>query len=648
MITSRTVEKIMDATRIEDVVREFVQLKTRGVNLLGLCPFHPEKTPSFTVSPSKNLFKCFGCGKGGDAIAFLKEHEGFTYPEALRWLAARYHIEVEELEDKRAEDPEEQLKDQLYVVNQYARDYYVQQMWDTDEGKSIGLSYFKGRGFREAILRRFELGYAPPGGQSFALHAVQQGFKPDTLQKAGLVTQRNRDFFRDRVMFTIHSLSGKPVAFAGRVMGQSQGPKYINSPETAVYHKSNSLFGLYFARPSIIKQDECYLVEGYTDVLALAQEGFENVVASSGTSLTPEQIRLIKRFTQNLTILYDGDLAGLKAAMRGLDLVLEQDMNVRIVMLPEGEDPDSFLFKSGYEAFAAYLEREKKDFILFKAQMLGAGNTMDPVGRTALIRDLVHSLARIVDPIKRSSYTKSCAERLHVDEALLIREVNKELTARLQKDRHQGASPLPSTSDPEETSIPAASPLETTGHQGFAQEQDLIRILVLFSDKEIQVEDRRLTIASYFFEELDDEVLEEVDHAESRHFLLWAKSSWSRGQALSPGYFLQQEDPLVRQLALRFHTEEDSYSANWERRWQIVLHNQPVPDQNYIRDAIQALFRFKLKYLNHLCQINATRIREAFDQGDDEQLAHHLRFQEVLQQMRNTLASGQLNTTIIR
>ncbi|MCO6485021.1 MAG: DNA primase, partial [Saprospiraceae bacterium] len=259
----------MDATRIEDVVREFVQLKTRGVNLLGLCPFHPEKTPSFTVSPSKNLFKCFGCGKGGDAIAFLKEHEGFTYPEALRWLAARYHIEVEELEDKRAEDPEEQLKDQLYVVNQYARDYYVRQMWDTDEGKSIGLSYFKGRGFREAILRKYELGYAPPSGQSFSLQAVQQGFKPEILQKAGLVTQRNRDFFRDRVMFTIHSLSGKPVAFAGRVMGQSQGPKYINSPETPVYHKSNSLFGLYFARPSIIKQDECYLVEGYTDVLAL-------------------------------------------------------------------------------------------------------------------------------------------------------------------------------------------------------------------------------------------------------------------------------------------------------------------------------------------------------------------------------------------
>ena len=359
MITQKTIQEILDTVKVEDVVQEFVNLKRRGVNMIGLCPFHNEKTPSFTVSPGKNIYKCFGCGQGGDSVKFLMEHEQLSYPEALRYLANKYGIEIEETETTQEHREEQQLLDSLYLVNQYARDFYQDQLFNTDFGKSVGLNYFKERGFREETIKKFGLGFAPDKKDAFTLQATQDGYKTEVLKKLGLTTSYGKDFFQNRVLFTIHNLTGKVIGFGGRILVKNKkAPKYINSPETEIYNKSKVLYGAYFAKRAIRKKDECILVEGYTDVLSLHQAGIENVVASSGTSLTIDQIRLIKRYTPNIKILYDGDAAGIKAALRGLDLVLEQDLNVKVVLLPEGEDPDSYLQKVGSAAFETFIEEK--------------------------------------------------------------------------------------------------------------------------------------------------------------------------------------------------------------------------------------------------------------------------------------------------
>lgn len=648
MITQATVEKILDAVRIEDVVGDFVNLRKRGVNLLGLCPFHQEKTPSFNVTPARNIFKCFGCGKGGDAIAFLREHEGFSYPEALRYLAAKYKIEIEETAERTEQDPEDALKDQLFVASQFARDFFVHQLWETDEGKGIGLSYFKDRGFREAVIRKFELGYAPASGSSFSIHAVQQGFRPEVLQQGGLITAQHRDFFRDRVMFTIHGLSGKPVAFAGRIMGKVAGPKYINSPETPIYHKSNVLYGMFQARQAIRKHDNCYLVEGYTDVLSLVQEGIENVVASSGTALTPEQIRLIKRFTSNLTILYDGDAAGIKAALRGLELVLEQDMNVRVVMLPDGHDPDSYLAEAGPSRFQDYLSNESQDFILFKTRMLLDETREDPVGRARVIREIVDSIARVPDGLKRAEYTKSCAVRLGVDEAMLIREINVALAERMGKIRKDEAAThgVEGRATPEDDATIPSAPVKPALE--FAQELDLVRVLVSGGDRIIKLEDRTATVAEFVLEQLSSEDLADIAEASIRHFLLSMKQDHENGLLLGPDHFLKHPDHSIREMALAFLNQTSEYSENWEKRWQIVLHNQPLPDQNFARDAQLAVNRYLLKRMDQLCAINAKRIQEAHESGDEEQLAYYMQFQQNLLQLRNETALRELNTIILK
>ncbi|MEL7222049.1 MAG: DNA primase, partial [Bacteroidota bacterium] len=336
MIKANTVREILETARVEDVVGDFVNLKRRGTNLLGLCPFHGEKTPSFNVNPARNIYKCFGCGKGGDSVNFLMEHEQMSFPEALRWVANKYGIEIEEVELSPEQLAEQQLADSIYILNKFAMDFYQEQLFETDRGKSIGLSYFKKRGFREETIRKFGLGYAPRGGSVFLSAAELAGHKRSLLEDAGLV-KKGRDFFRDRVMFTIRNLSGKVVGFGGRILQKDvKAPKYINTPETEVYNKSKILFGAFEAKQAIRKQDECILTEGYTDVISLHQSGIENVVASSGTSLTVDQIRLIKRYTPNVKVLFDGDKAGIRAALRGIDLLLEQDINVKVCLLPEG------------------------------------------------------------------------------------------------------------------------------------------------------------------------------------------------------------------------------------------------------------------------------------------------------------------------
>jgi len=430
MIDHATIERILDAAEISDVISDFVTLRKRGVNMLGLCPFHNEKTPSFTVSPAKGIFKCFGCGKGGNSVNFIMEHENLTYPEALKWLAKKYHIEVVEQEES---DEEKQLKDEresMMIVSSFAQKFFTRFLWEENEGRTIGLSYFRERSFRDDILKKFDVGYAPDGKTPFTDAAQKEGYKIDFLEKTGLTIKRDdwlRDRFAGRVMFPIHNIAGRVIAFGGRILKEDKTTaKYLNSPESEIYHKSKVLYGIFQAKREISKSDKCYLVEGYTDVLSMHQAGIENVVASSGTALTSDQIRLIKRFTPNITIIYDGDEAGIKASLRGIDLVLEEGMNVKVLLLPDGEDPDSFAKKMGASGYLNYIKENETDFIQFKTRLLLKSTENDPVAKARLISDVIRSVAVIPDTITRSVYIKECSKLLSVNEEVLYAEVRKQ------------------------------------------------------------------------------------------------------------------------------------------------------------------------------------------------------------------------------
>jgi DNA primase len=430
MIDHATIERIIDAAEISDVVSDFVTLRKRGVNLLGMCPFHNEKTPSFTVSPAKGIFKCFGCGKAGNSVNFIMEHESLTYPEALKWLAKKYHIDVIEHEDTEEQKQLNDERESLMIVSGYAQKYFTRYLWEENEGRTIGLSYFRERSFRDDILKKFEVGFAPDGKTPFTEAAQKEGYKIDFLEKTGLTIKRDdwmRDRFAGRVMFPIHNLAGRVIAFGGRILKEDKNAaKYLNSPESEIYHKSKVLYGIFQAKREISKTDKCYLVEGYTDVLSMHQSGIENVVASSGTALTAEQIRLIKRFTPNVTIIYDGDEAGIKASLRGIDLVLEEGMNVKVLLLPTGEDPDSFAKKMGASGYLNYIKENETDFIQFKTRLLLKSTENDPVAKARLISDVIRSVAVIPDTITRSVYIKECSKLLDVNEDVLYNEVQKQ------------------------------------------------------------------------------------------------------------------------------------------------------------------------------------------------------------------------------
>lgn len=430
MIDHATIERIIDTAEITEVVSDFVTLRRRGVNLLGLCPFHNEKTPSFTVSPAKGIFKCFGCGKGGNSVNFIMEHENLTYPEALKWLAKKYHIEVVEHEDSEEEKQLNDERESLMIVSGFAQKYFTRFLWEENEGRTIGLSYFRERSFRDDTLKKFEVGYAPDGKTPFTEAAQKEGYQMDFLEKTGLSIKRDewvRDRFAGRVMFPIHNLAGRVIAFGGRILKENkETAKYLNSPESEIYHKSKIVYGIFQAKREISKTDKCYLVEGYTDVLSMHQAGIENVVASSGTALTSDQIRMIKRFTPNITIIYDGDAAGIKASLRGIDLVLEEGMNVKVLLLPDGDDPDSFAKKMGAAGFANYIRENETDFIQFKTRLLLKDTENDPVSKAKLITDVIRSVAVIPDPITRSVYIKACSKLLDVNEELLYSEVQKQ------------------------------------------------------------------------------------------------------------------------------------------------------------------------------------------------------------------------------
>ena len=431
MIDQATIDRIMDAAQIVDVVSEFVTLRRRGVNYVGLCPFHNEKTPSFSVSPSKGVCKCFSCGKGGNVVHFIMEHEQLTYYEALKWLAKKYGIEVKERELSNEEKQAQSVRESLFLVNDFANNYFQDILHNHRDGQAIGMTYFRQRGFRDDIIKKFQLGFSTESRDALFQEAKKKGFNTDYLVKTGLCYTRDdgqvRDRFWGRVMFPVHTLSGKVVAFGGRVLNTADKKvaKYVNSPESEIYHKSRELYGIYFAKQAIVKQDKCFLVEGYTDVISMHQAGVENVVASSGTSLTSGQIRMIHRFTNNITVLYDGDMAGIKASIRGIDMLLEEGMNIKVMLLPDGDDPDSFARKHNATEFQEYIAAHEVDFIRFKTNLLMSDAGSDPYKRATLITDIVKSISVIPEAIVRSEYIKECCQMLHVEERILVSEVAK-------------------------------------------------------------------------------------------------------------------------------------------------------------------------------------------------------------------------------
>ncbi|MBN2251473.1 MAG: DNA primase, partial [Candidatus Altiarchaeota archaeon] len=513
MIDRQTIDKILDAAEIVEVIQEFVPLKKRGVNYLGLCPFHNEKTPSFTVSPSKEIFKCFGCGKVGNVVNFIMEHEHLTYPEALKYLAKKYHIEVVEKERTQEEVEKENERESLLVITAYASRLFTENLYNTNEGISVGLAYFKERGFRQDTLKKFEVGYSFEQRDSFSKKAIENGFKTELLVKTGLTIQHEErifDRFSGRVMFPIHSLSGQVLGFGGRILkADPKSAKYLNSPESEIYHKSRIVYGIYQARKAISREDRCYMVEGYTDVMSMHEAGIENVVASSGTSLTQEQIRLIKRFTPNMTILYDGDPAGIKASLRGIDLVLEEGMNVKIVLLPDGEDPDSYSKKISNEEFSLYLKEKETDFIRFKTQLLLAEANNDPTQKANLIRDIVKSIAVIPEGITRTVYIKECSAVMEVSEEVLYHEVNKlrQQKSFQERNRYPGLEDLP---------VPPVQAVKPVVYKtiSFYSEREVIRLLLKYGSREferiINKEDGRedvITVSDYVVKEITSDDL---------------------------------------------------------------------------------------------------------------------------------------------
>ena len=642
MITEKSKREILEAARIEDIVGDFVHLRRRGTSLTGLCPFHNEKSPSFYVNPARNIFKCFGCSKGGDPAAFLMEHEQLSFTEALRWIARKYNIAIEEIQPSAEALQAAQAEESLFIINQFAADFFQQQLLHTDRGRSVGLSYFRERGFTEETIRKFGLGFAPVSGDALLREAAQQQYNLSQLEELGLV-KNGRDFFRERVMFSIHNLSGKIIAFAGRMLQKdAKGPKYINSPETTVYHKSRVLYGLSFARQAIRKQDDCILVEGYTDVLSLSQAGIEHVVASSGTALTVEQIRLIKRYTSQVTLLYDGDAAGIKAALRGVDLLLEQDMNVKVAVLPAGEDPDSFVRKMGKLATEEYLQANRQDFVLFKASLLvrEAGN--DPVKKAALIQDIMGSIARVPEPIKRSLYCRECAALFEVDEQLVVAGVNKIIAGNLQKHLQKNEAPQPVLTDQPNstTTSPASSPAVATGHS--FQELDLARVLIFFGGHWYQ-EENQLSVAQFVIDNIDD-VIDQFDAPLYQQLALDVRSRLSAGLDINTDYFVRHEDEQIRKLAIDLLHSPNEFSENWEKKWGIVL-NQQHPDHNWKEDSEQMLKRFRLRKLKRMLDDHTSRIREAEQQQQMEEVLLLLKVHQRIKRMHDELAQ-QLKTVV--
>jgi len=585
LIPKETIDQIFETARVEEVVGDFVQLKKKGTNLWGNCPFHNEKTPSFSVSPAKGIYKCFGCGKGGNSVNFIMDHEQQTYPEALRYLAKKYNIEIEEEQQTPEQMAEQTERESLYLVLAFAQRTFASNLLKTDEGQSIGLSYFKERGFSMETIEKFGLGYCFDRYDSFGNKALEEQYNRKFLEDSGLCLDREGkliDRFKGRVMFPIHNLSGRVIAFGGRTLrSDKKVAKYINSPETDVYHKSNIVYGIYQAKSEIIKKDNCFVVEGYTDVISLHQAGIHNVVASSGTSLTVEQIRLVKRYTNNLTIMYDGDDAGIKASFRGIDLVLEEGMNVRTVLFPDGEDPDSFSKKMDGDELTAFIDANSKDFIQFKAQLLSEEAKGDPIKMAGLIKDIISSIALIPDPIIRNLYVRQCSSIMSMDEEVLMMELNRNRRKNFSEKQRHDNSNFSEAPVQEEPSIVRKSNQDLKKRDAEFQEQDIIRILILYSEKEIEfdvwdeaeekvVDQEKVNVVDFIVTELLED---EITFENELFKLVFAEFSKMLEEKKIPTeqHFINHQNSEISSLAVNFFAQPHVVSERWKEHNVVTL-----------------------------------------------------------------------------
>jgi DNA primase len=619
MIPHDTVQAIIDASRIEDVISDFVSLKRRGTNMVGSCPFHNERTPSFYVSPSKGIYKCFGCGKAGNSVNFVMEHEKFTYPEALRYLAKKYHIDIKEEEETAEQLAEKSVREALFIVNEFARKYFSEQLFHSDEGRSVGLSYFRNRGMSDDIIRKFQLGYCPTGWENFTKEAITNGFSAEILEKAGLSKNRDGhlyDAYRERVIFPIHSQSNRVIGFGGRIMTADKNkPKYINSPENDVYNKSKSLYGISFAKSSISAKDNCYLVEGYFDVISLHQAGIENVVASSGTSLTEDQIRLIKRYTQNITILYDGDPAGIKASFRGIDMILQQGMNVKVVLFPDGEDPDSYTQKHRSTEVLDLITLNARDFIHFKTDLLLKETGHDPVKRVAVLKEFIESISLIPDNLTRLAYVKEVTQLFEMDERAILNELNK--TLRKKTFQKSGLTPEETESLTEIGIIPVEQPVQIDVTSSELQEKDLIRLLLYYGDSEVKVpvtregEARLEWISTNAAQWIVHDIREDdLNFTNPNYASIFAEYSRTldQGSVLDDSYFTNHPNKEIANCAIDLLTTPYELH-DFEKH---SIHIPKEEDQEVLYKAISSsILSFKAKHIEKLLEEYRVQIKDS-------------------------------------
>jgi len=604
MISPNTIQQITNQIDIMDVVGEFVKLKKRGTNYLGLCPFHNEKSPSFTVSPAKEIFKCFGCGKSGNSITFLMEHEKYSYVEALRWLAARYNIEIEESESSPEQKLQNQTADSLFAINHFAQKFFTTQLTETEEGKNIALSYLQERGFRNTVLEKFQIGFNPDIKDALTKALLANQFNPEILPKTGLVALRSNnelaDNYRGRIIFPIHNNSGKVIGFGARVIGKSdRGPKYINTPENEIYVKSKILYGSYFARLAIDKANECLLVEGYTDVVSLHQAGIENVVASGGTSLTVDQLRLVKKYTNNLTIIYDGDSAGIKAALRGLDMALEEGLNVRLVLIPDNEDPDSYVNKVGVTAFNEFIAANKKDFILFQLEVMlkEAGN--DVSRKSAVVNQVAETISKLnkaEDFTRQQDYIRQCAGMLRIDELGLTNLVNKLKRDKLTKEEKKQASDQNAFDE-----INQGQPEDVLDDQQLlfnrdeAHERNIIKVLLEFG---LRQWDETKLMADYIFEELEQF---HFDNPELEALYNTYKTMYAQGLEPTAKSMLYHANEKLRNLVIHITMSNNELSQNWDEVMEgMNILNRDLSQQ----DVLMSVNFYKLRKIKKMFEEN--------------------------------------------
>ena len=620
-IPRETVEQILQAAHIEEVVGEFVTLKKRGSNLWGNCPFHNEKTPSFSVNPARNIFKCFGCGKAGDSAKFLMEHEHFTYPEALRYLAKKYNIKIEEKQQTPEEIMQQSIREKMFNINEFADKYFVDTLWNTDEGKTIGLEYFRERGYFDPIIEKFHLGYSPAKWDAFTTHAKQNGYADELLEQIGFSIKGQKglyDRYHGRVMFPIHNLTGRVIGFGGRILtNDKKSPKYQNSPESEIYDKKQTLYGIYFAKNAIARQDECILVEGYFDVLRMHQIGIENVVASSGTSLTMEQIRLVKRYTKNITMLYDGDAAGQHAALRGTDMILSEGMNVRVVLLPPEHDPDTFGKEFSVEYVSNYLKENAKDFIRFKTELLLKDAENDPIKRGQVIRDIVESISVIPDSIFRITYVKECSRLLDMPEQTLTNELNKILRAKLKKTLGIEDNVVPETDTT--TSPKQEETVEDQLPAGYYQERELVKLLLMYGG-ELFVDDRKdengeivyeqVSVAQYIIDELKQDGFLFTNVVNRKIFDIF-DHALDEGRIPNDQFFVSHEDETIAERAADLLSTP--YKLDQWEKYSIFVKRE----ENMLRSVVKSsVARYREIIVDDRCKAIEEELKTTEDLDD--------------------------------